>query len=145
MSNPESNKPADEYRLSASIGKASFRFDEPVRVNIIFENVSSHELPYGVQAREFDYLLECRNEQGQVMPATLYGQRVEANRGEGRFIRSTLAPGDRLVNEITVNRLLDLTLAGHYTLHVRRDVFPHQGGNQKTLLSNPCSFQITDA
>jgi hypothetical protein len=79
------------------------------------------------------------------MPATLYGQRVEANRGEGRFIRSTLAPGDRLVNEITVNRLLDLTLAGHYTLNVWREVFPHQGGNQKTLVSNPCSFQITDA
>jgi hypothetical protein len=143
MKNPESSQSSGRYRLVASLSKAVFKADEPVRVKVVFENASDQELPYGAQAKVFDYYLDCRDEQGEPMPFTRFGQRMAGNRGEGRYITSTLPAAEQLVNEISVSRQVDLTLPGRYTLRITREIFPGQGSSDR-VHSNVCSFEIVD-
>jgi hypothetical protein len=89
--------------------------------------------------------MDCRFAHGDPVPLTLFGQRTLANRGEGRYISSTLAAGQFLTVEILVSRHLDLTVADRYTLRVTREVFPDHGAGQPLVVSNTCSFRIVEA
>ena len=144
MSNPQPSHSKTGFRLSASLPKEVIKADQPVWVKALFENVSGHELPYGARAKFYDYHLECRTEQGELVPLTRYGQRMAGNRGMGRYITSTLPPGEKLVNDILVSQQVDVTLAGKYTLKVTREVFPGEGGDQEPVASNTCSFEVIE-
>lgn len=135
---------ASAFSLLVSLPKAVFRPEEPIRLDVLFENISDRVLEYGVQGTEFDYVIECKDEHGQAVPLTRYGQRLEANRGMGRFLVCKISPGEHLSAEISVTRQLDLSLAGRYTLTVRREVFPHQGDTAPPVVSNACAFEIVE-
>lgn len=144
MNKPSPTQPTPGYRLTASLSGQAFKGDDPIRVSLVFENTTDKQLPYGAQAKVFDYVLDCRDERGERMPLTRYGHHVDANRGEGRYILSELGPGQSLRSEIIANRQVDLTLTGKYTLKVTREVFPGRGGNQEPVVSNTCSFEVID-
>jgi hypothetical protein len=142
MKDLEWGKTVAGYRLSASLDRAAFKPHEAVVVTVVFENVTDRDLPYGAQGKDFDYTLDCRNEQENQVPFTLFGQRMKANRGQGRYITAELPPKECLVNEISVSRHLDLSLSGKYTLTVSREIFPHQNQNEPPVVSNTLAFEI---
>jgi hypothetical protein len=129
---------------SMSNPSPTFKGGDAIRVSLVFENTTDKELPYGAQAKDFDYPLDCRDERGERVPLTRYGHQMEANRGEGRYILSQLGPGQSLKNEILVSRHVDLTLPGKYTLKVTREVFPSRGSGEEPVASNTCSFEVID-
>jgi hypothetical protein len=145
MSTAESGHDISGFRLTVSLAKSIFTAGEQVWMTVEFRNVSGRELPYGAQAKDFDYVMDCRFAHGEPVPLTLFGQRTAANRGEGRYISSTLAADQHLTAEVLVSRHLDLTVADRYTLRVTREVFPSQGAGQPRVVSNTCSFRIIEA
>lgn len=134
----------DGWRLSASLDRPVFQVDEPVRVSVVFQNTADRPLPYGAQSKDFDYDLDCRDEAGKQVTVTRFGQRMMDNRGLVRYISSQVSPGGQLVNEISVSRHLDLTLAGKYTLTVARFAFPDSGQPGPRVVSNTVSFEIKE-
>lgn len=129
------------WALSASLDKASFQAEEPVLVSLVLKNVSDGPLSYGTQNSDFDYVLECKNAQQEVVPLTLFGQRMQENRGRGRYVSKALLPQGQVVHEISATRHLDLSLPGKYTLIVTREISPGENDGQR-LVSNPCVFEI---
>jgi hypothetical protein len=132
------------WRLSISLDRTEFRPVDPIILTIVFENASTSPQEYGAQAKFFDYFLSCRDEQGKEVPLTLYGERMKGNRGHGRYVGGELNHGERLVNELSITRFLDLTLDGTYTLTVSRDVFPHRENKTPPVKSNSISFKIEE-
>lgn len=135
------------YRLTASMEKKQFSTEEPVYVSVVFENISGRELPYGAQGRDFDYLLECHYAPAEsapltLAPSTVYGQRLAANRGEGRYIKSSLPMGGQLVNPLNVSRICDLSMPGRYTVQVTREVFPQRNQGFPVLSTEVLAFEI---
>ena len=133
-----------DWRLSISLNQTVFKPGEPIVVNIFFENISEGMLAYGAQGKVFDYTLDCRNDRGEKVPFTLFGMRMEENKGMGRYIDGELASNEQLINEISLTRHLDLSLPDDYSLTVSREVFPHRGLNAPPVISNTVPFEIRD-
>jgi hypothetical protein len=144
MKNLEWGKTIGGCRLSASLDKDIFKPGEEIIVTVVFENISDRELQYGVQAKDFDYTFDCQNEQGNQIPLTLFGKRMEANRGNGKYIIAQLPPQGSLVNEISASRHLDLSLNGQYTLTASREIMLHRNRTQPPVVSNTVAFKITE-
>ena len=144
MEKIEWGKAVEGWRISASLDKNAFKLDEIIIVTVVFENVSERKLVYGAQGKDFDYILDCRNDRDEKMPYTLFGKRMEANRGMGKYITSELAPKEKLVNEICLTRHVDLSLPDRYRLTVSREIFPHEGRSEPPVVSNTCVFAIRE-
>lgn len=132
------------WRLSTSLDRTRFVPGETIIVTIVFKNVSDQEQDYGAKGKDFDHNLDCRNEQDEKVPLTLFGKRMVDNRGEGRYIMGELASQEQLVSEISLARHLDLSLEGKYKLRVSREIFPHEDQNEPPVVSNTVTFEITE-
>lgn len=132
------------WRLSGSLDKAEFKVGEPVPLNLVLENSSDTPLTFGAQNPDFDYFLKCNNERGEDVPLTLYGQRMKANRGLGKYIVAELGPKEQRAQELSLTRHLDLTLPGSYTVTVTREVFPARNRGEPAVVSNKCVFEIKE-
>ncbi len=144
MNDLEWGKTVNGWRLSLSLDKKIFVPEEKILITFVFENISDQTLQYGAQGKDFDYILNCKNEAGEEVPLSVFGQRRKANRGMGRYIVSELKPKQNLVAEVSLTRHLDMTLSGKYTLTVSREIFPHQGRNDPPVISNTVTFEIRE-
>lgn len=111
---------------------------------VVFQNTASTPRAIGGNGPDFDYNLDCRNQQNEKMPFTLFGKRMLENRGLGKVTGGVLEPGGKVVAEIVLNRHVDLTLPGPYTITVSREVIANQGKGGPIVGSNAVSFQIVD-
>jgi len=119
-------------RLSVTADQASYHVSEPIRLKIIMENVGEGR----ISASRFgsgltkDYKFDLRLPDGDPAPLTLFGKRQDSLNGSRSFSSLTLGPGETdLVtvprfNRIYLDRLYDMTLAGEYTLTVKRRFLP---------------------
>ena len=117
-------------RLSVGADKTSYHVSEPIRLRLVMENVGEGK----IQAQSFrltkDYKFDLRLPNGDSAPLTLFGKRRFSLHKAGSISVLVLEPGETETasfsrsNRLYLNRLYDMTLAGEYTLTVRRRFLP---------------------
>jgi len=119
-------------RLSVTADQASYHVSEPICLKITLENVGEGR----ISASRFrsglskDYKFDLTLTDGEPAPLTLFGKRRASLDGAGSFASLALAPGETdtvtvpRFNRLYLNRLYDMTLAGEYTLTVKRRFLP---------------------
>lgn len=117
-------------RLSLAADKTSYHVSEPIRLRLVMENVGEGK----IQAQRFrltkDYKFDLRLPNGDSAPLTLFGKRWFSLHNAGSISVLVLEPGETDTasfsrsNRLYLNRLYDMTLAGEYTLTVRRRFLP---------------------
>jgi hypothetical protein len=97
----------------------------PSRVDITIKNVSSQ--PVGVRREraegsgEISQEFDVRDSSGDPVPETRWGRRVrEGPPIISSSILSIVAPGETAKDEVVLNRVYDLSLAGQYTVQAKR-------------------------
>ena len=134
----------DGWRLSVSLDKTQFFQGTRIVATIVFQNLATQPRSIGGHGVDFDYELDCRNQQETRIPFTLFGKRMLENRGEGKATGGVLEPGDRIVAEIILSRHLDLTLPGRYAITVSRKAIAGAPDHETVVTSNTFSFEIVD-
>jgi hypothetical protein len=132
----------DGWRLSLSLDKPQFARGEKIVAAVVFQNTAAAPRGIGGSGVDFDYDIECRDQQGLPIPLTLFGRRMLENRGEGKATGGTLGPGEQVVAELALSLHLDLTLPGRYTVSVSRRPDTRNPGRAPVVKSNVASFQI---
>jgi len=130
------------WSLSVSTSKSTYKVCEPVIITVVLENISGEQQPYGIQDKDMDFILDCRNDRDEKMPFTLFGKRMIENRGIGRYIQGELEAGEKLTNKINLTQHVDLSLPDRYVLKVSREIFPHKGSPMPPVVSNKISFEV---
>lgn len=115
-------------RLSMSTTQPSFRFDEPVRVRLVTENLSTPNVhvSFPSQFAFVAYRFDISGSDGKPVPLTRYGQRQMDRAGSQPS--AAVQPGESDVLDLAMfNRLYDMTIAGEYTVTAYRRVYPPGG------------------
>lgn len=137
-------KPTDGWQISISMDKQQFLLGLPVHATIVTKNVSGKTLSIPApRSKWVTYKLRLRDEFGDV-PLTRFGKRMEENRGDGSYTEPEIQANDKIVAEIPISRLFDLTLRGRYTLEVSRAIFQQGTKNEVSLVSNEIFFEIVE-
>ena len=131
--------PAEMCQLSAQFEKDTYAPCAPVLLWISIRNTTKHPVVMFETRPENHYRLVVRDERGNIVPLTSYGQGI----GEVlRNVRVTLDPGKEVREHILLNRLYDMTVSGTYTVTAKRRVFRSEGMLPSDVLSKPAAVTI---
>jgi len=117
-------------RFSVAADKSSYHVSEPIRLRLILENVGEGRISASDFSLTSDYMWDLRLPNGDPAPLTLFGKRRVSFDDVGSARSWGLDPGERRIVSVSrsdrmyLNRLYDMTLAGEYTLTVKRRFYP---------------------
>lgn len=131
-------------RFSVSASRGSFRCDEPVQLRLLVQNVGTKPVNVMHSSLLVDFKFDVRLPNGKSAPLTLEGNR------EGTDAASAMAP-HRLNPGATdsqgvpmLNRLYDMTVAGEYSITVRRYFIPAGEKRRVEVSSNTLKIVVRD-
>jgi len=128
---------ASKLELAAQIGQEKYSQVEPVTVKLLLRNRDSSDAMI-IEPLELKSI-RVMSFQGKVMPLTQYGERVIRPVIRSRR-RRKVAPNEALSFQINLNRLVDLSLAGKYTVQLE---YTFEQGNDSTK-TDSLAFEIVD-
>jgi len=146
MEHLEWGSPVAGWRLSLSLDRKEFQPEQRIVATIVFQNISDREQRFGGHGPVFDYVLDCRMDYGQKVPPTLFGKTMLANRELVRTVGGALQAKQQVVVEISLTRLLDLSLPGKYLVNVSRQVDASASGapSDPFIVSNTVAFELKE-
>ena len=112
------------FSVTIAAAQGPFQAGSPIKIDITIKNVSDHEIrvereaiqSMGESTHEFD----VRDSNGNPVPETRYYRRFKDPLTWHNYRRSILAPGGTAKDEVTLNKLYDLSIPGEYTVQARR-------------------------
>jgi hypothetical protein len=119
-------------RLSATADRASYRFDQPIRLHLKLENVGDKTVhligsPHSV-LMTVGFRLDVHLPDGEPAPLTLEGQRQTEVAGEVSVSGFALEAGHSATHIVPMlNHLYDMTLLKEYSVTVYWHLAPQQG------------------
>ncbi len=104
-----------------------------IQVAMSLSNNSKKKIAFGHITYYYNFDLQMTDAMGKAVPLTRFGQsKIGGDGGQFgmifKYSRRELAPGASYRIELNLNRLFDLSVAGTYTLRIRRRVDEGPGG-----------------
>lgn len=136
------------FALKLVASNETVKAGSEARIEITFTNTSDRDIhlsrpPGDVPAAELSYSFEVRDEKGELVPETRYGQLFEEHHGRirGSWISRTLKPGESIKETSLINQLYDMSLPGKYTIQVSHDM--PEGSGKGKVKSNTVTIVVT--
>ncbi|MBV9468912.1 MAG: hypothetical protein JO316_07515 [Abitibacteriaceae bacterium] len=110
---------------------------EPIILLVSIKNMGASSLSLVDQDRtgEGDFTFIIKNSLGQIMPATRYGNR-SGKQDFYRAFRFVLKPGEERKYRFTLNRLVDMTEGGAYSIMVKRKFGQAKNASSTEIVSD---------
>jgi hypothetical protein len=138
----EWGKPTKGCRLSLTAGQSSYRFDEPIDLQLILENQSEHAVTVADPGVFSELFFEVLLPSGEPAPMTLEGRR-QATMPQGEFQFTEVTPkASAAIRVESLGRFFDMTLAGTYTITVSRGVWSDGHGRPSKVRSNTIKIEV---
>jgi hypothetical protein len=149
-------------QMSVRLEKAQYRYGESIQLDVLIRRTANEEADLGMSVSDlssFDF--DVRYVSGGMaqagrMPLTKYGAKLLEDHEAVKNIRIWLKAGEQRPYQFPLNRLVDMTLSGTYSVTVHRYVpgrprhdsedHPRQPGPRKPddLVSNELSVEIRE-
>jgi len=148
-------------QMSLKLEREQYRIDEPITLEVVIKNTGAEKAFLGMSSSDmsqFDFAV-CYVGGGMTqsgkMPLTKYGTKLLQELPAAKNISIWLKPGEQRSYRFALNRMVDLTLSGTYSVTLKRTI-PVQPprdeeGNKLTdtsmpdeLISNELSVGITE-
>lgn len=146
----ESRHETNGVELVCVVSQGEFAGGEPVYVSLAVTNKGRDTVTYGTERSIGDYEILLKDDKGNMVPLTRYG-RLHMRFGTDRFRRTAyrmekLRPGDKISALANLARLFDLTLAGKYSLTVKRLINEGSSDVRKPfeLVTSPLEIEISE-
>ena len=136
MSDLQWGAPSEGLRLSASLDRGKVEAGYPVSLVLVLQNVSNRSVPVTSRSTWTDYRLTVRAHDGRQPDLTAFGKQVATTADLTRRTNVPLAPGEKLVCELLLNRLFDMSIADTYELRAERDIYRLGGEGSAVVTSN---------
>jgi hypothetical protein len=133
---------AGGFRLIIQPEKPLCRLDESVRIDILVTNLTEGALRIPEHDTITDFELIVKNERGQNVPLTEFGQRALRLTDFGRSTGQTIDSKGAVKYSIDVSRLYKIDVAGLYTLTARREFQVSANSAKLKLISNTIRIRI---
>lgn len=134
------------FLLGINVEKQSVSVRDPVILNVVLKNISDTPLPLVQTRPENDYRVSVHYENGEAVPLTLYGKRLDSIRGEVRRRTTvTLASNEALEHHLHIDRLFDMSLTGKYFIKVTRTMLTRGTNGFADLESNRLCITVMDS
>jgi hypothetical protein len=147
--------------MSLRLDRETYRFDEPITLELIIKNIGAEKIYLGMSATDmssFDFVVNYVGggmTQFGRMSLTNYGTKLLQELPASKNIAIWLKPGEQRSYRFALNRMVDMTLSGTYSVVLKRTVpaQPTQDaeGNKLTgtllpnvLISNKLSVGISE-
>lgn len=117
--------------ISLRLEREQYRADEPITLELVIKNTGTEVVDLGMSASDlssFDFVVRYVGggmTQGGRMPLTKYGTKLLQEVPAAKNILIQLKPGEQRPYRFALNRMIDLTLSGSYSVVVNR-TFPAQ-------------------
>lgn len=124
-------EPMAGYQVSAKPEKNAVQSAEPIVFQVTLKNVGQAVLIYAL-ANKPVVEFSVKDEKGQIMPLTRYGQdlfKPAAGTQVFRLIQVKLKPGEERTYRLLVNDMYDMTVPGDYTIVAKKTVSNGAGGS----------------
>lgn len=136
-------------RLSIQATQPSFRYDQPIRVELILANVGEKPVRIFEEPVMVMYRIQVKSPDGEAAPLTAEGQRqMKELENEAARRSITINPGKTFSDRIVMlNRLYDMTIQGEYTVTISVLNVAVLGTADKSLhevVSNTLTTRVVD-
>jgi hypothetical protein len=142
MDSTLSGEASEGFQLSAGIENKQFRIGEPIVLKLTIRNSTKQVLYLTETSPESDYKLLVKNEYGERVPLTEFGQRLLNNKEEFRVIGVKVKSGEERKDSIEVSRLHEMTVPGTYSITASRTVKNRNGKGWSEVVSNTINITI---
>lgn len=153
---------AKNLQMTLRLEREQYRVDEPISLEVIIKNTGTEKAFLGMSASDlshFDFAVSYVGggmTQSGKMPLTKYGTKLLQELPAAKNVSIWLKPGEQRSYRFALNRMVDLTLSGTYSIAIKRTIpaQPTQDneGNKLTgtnmpdeLVSNELTVAITEA
>jgi hypothetical protein len=133
-------------QMTLRLERQRYRADEPVALELVIKNAGNEEADLGMSASDmssFDFVV-CYVGGGMTqagrMPLTKFGTKLLQELDAAKNIPIRLKAGEQRSYRFTLNRMVDLSLSGTYSVAVKRSV----QGQPHELDSNALSVEIME-
>lgn len=121
------NEVVEGVELQAKLSTASkedYEPLDPIVVSLTLKNVSNKIVGFTENFSPQDYLIIVKNSAGVFMPFTRYGYSNEPGKGaiSSASRKVNLNPGEVKTFQVTINRIIDMTVDDDYSIVIRRSV-----------------------
>lgn len=132
-------------RFSATTDRPSYRFDEPIPLNFVLENVGNEPMIVRATDAMKIYRFDVRRADGKPAPLTSEGRRQSNDLEGSENMSIKFPPGARRENGIAMlNRLYDMTLLGEYTVTVYREIWQKDGNKSFEVPSKKLKIVVRE-
>lgn len=128
---------SEGLQLSVQLEKVILRVREPIVLKLLIKNTTKEVLPLVVSSPDMDYQISIRDEKGQNVALTKYGEKLRRNAGD-HLARAVIkvSPGQEVSHSLTVSEIYNMTAPGTYSITAKRTVFRRDGKGIAELMSN---------
>ena len=95
---------------------------EPIVIEVSLANSTSAELFFALGQPSLIYNIDIRDSDGNIIPLTRYGEQEEKKKSSRRVYRTRLGPEETFKEHIILSRFYDLSMAGKYTIKMKRRI-----------------------
>jgi hypothetical protein len=141
-------------QMSLRLERERYRVDEPVALEVVIKNNREEEADLGMSAADlsnFEFVVRYVGggmTQAGKMPMTKFGTKLLNEVPDSKNVPIRLKPGGQRSYRFTLNRMVDLTLSGTYSVAVKRAVsshpLPDAAGKLDVLVSNELAVEIME-
>jgi hypothetical protein len=153
QSNPEKDKeirrvwgkPVGGQAISITTEKVVYAPEEAIILEINFKNIGHEDVRVIEESPLEMYKLIVLLPNGKEAPFTLYGKNANENWRDGSKAIFVLKPGMQRRVTFMLSRLFDFSLAGKYSVSVKRDVFKYEKVESiSEAISNKLEITVDD-
>jgi hypothetical protein len=115
-------------QMSLRLEQGRYRADEPVTLEVVIKNTGDEQVYLGMSASDlsrFDFAVRYFGggmAQAGRMPLTKFGTKLLQEADAGKNIPIRLKPGEQRSYRFVLNRMVDMTLSGIYSIVIKRSV-----------------------
>jgi hypothetical protein len=137
-------------QMSIHLERNRYRADEPITLEVVVKNNGDKEVDLGMSATDMSsFDMEVRYVGGGMtqagrMPLTKFGTKFLQQDKAAKNIPILLKAGEQRSYRFALNRMVDLTLSGTYSVAVTRTIQGHDGEGRSQLTSDVLSVEITE-
>ena len=133
---------SEGFQVSANLESESEGSGVSLLLKLSIKNVTTGILSFPSNYPERDYEVIVTNEKGVRAPLTTFGKRLQEPE-ESRLVEVKVKAGEEVKDQISLNKIYDLSANGTYSLTAKRKVFKRNGKGIAEVVSNTVKFTIS--
>lgn len=110
------------FQFTTQIEKFKFAPSTEISLTVKLKNITKDVLTHVESRPDYDYSIEVKNAQGEIMPLTRYGKGIHDVKTYFGIGSVEVWPDEEVGAKFIVNRIFDMTQEGGYTITVTHGV-----------------------